>query len=71
MCQTSECGCGHPAHHAQAMVGHQWGCCAHGYSPRLFPTREEIIAQLEQYRKDLQAEVKGVEERLAEFKKTG
>jgi hypothetical protein len=71
MCQTSECGCGHPVHHAQAMVGHQWGCCAHGYPPRHFPTREEIIAQLEQYLKDLQAEAKGVEERLAEFKKTG
>lgn len=71
MCQTSECGCGHPAHHAPAMVGHQWGGCAHGYPSRHFPTREEIIAQLEQYLKDLQAEARGVEERLAEFKKTG
>jgi hypothetical protein len=29
------------------------------------------MAQLEQYLKDLQAEARGVEERLAEFKKTG
>jgi len=38
---------------------------------RRFPTREEIIAELEEYLKQLQAEVKGVEERIAEFRKGG
>jgi len=51
----------------------QWqhkGCCCHpGYGLRQFPTREEIIAQMEEYLKQLQAEVKGVEERLAQLRK--
>ena len=36
---------------------------------RRFFTREEIIAELEEYLTELRAEVKGVEERLAELKK--
>jgi hypothetical protein len=35
---------------------------------RRFPTREERIAWLEQYLKDLQAEAKAVEERIAELR---
>lgn len=35
---------------------------------RHFPTREERIACLEQYLKDLQAEAKAVEERIAELR---
>jgi hypothetical protein len=38
---------------------------------RRFPTREERIAWLEEYLKDLQAEVKAVEEHLAELKAAG
>jgi len=38
---------------------------------RRFPTREEITAELEEYLKQLQAEVKGVEEHIAEFQKSG
>jgi len=38
---------------------------------RRFPTREERIAWLEEYLKELQAEVKAVEERIAEMKAAG
>jgi hypothetical protein len=37
---------------------------------RRFPTKEEMIAEMEEYLKQLRAEVKGVEEHLAELKKT-
>jgi hypothetical protein len=40
-----------------------------GFRRRFIP-REEIIARLEEYLKQLQAETKGVGERLAELKKT-
>ncbi len=36
---------------------------------RRFPNREEIIGRLEEYLKQLQAEAKGVEERIAGLKK--
>jgi hypothetical protein len=35
-----------------------------------FPTREDMIAEMEEYLKQLQAETKGVEEHLADLKKT-
>jgi hypothetical protein len=38
---------------------------------RHFISREEIITRLEEYLKQLQAEAKGVEERIAEMKETG
>jgi hypothetical protein len=38
---------------------------------RHFISREEIVSQLEEYLKQLQAETKGVEERIAEMKKRG
>ncbi len=82
MCQESNygfgghqgyCGCGHHGHHGmreQWQYRHDW--CHHpGYGLRQFPTREEIIVQMEEYLKQLQAEAKGVEERLAEMKKEG
>jgi len=48
---------------------HHEGCCHPGHGLRRFPTREEMIAEMEEYLEQLRAEVKGVEERLAEFKK--
>lgn len=45
---------------------HHHGCC---YEVRHFPTREEMIEELEEYLEQLKAEVQGVEERLAELKK--
>lgn len=38
---------------------------------RHFLSRDEIIARLEEYQKQLQAEAKGVEEHIAELKKKG
>jgi hypothetical protein len=38
---------------------------------RRFPTRDERIARLEEYLKDLQAEAKAVEEHIAELKAVG
>ena len=80
MCQESNygfgghhryCGHGHPSHHGmREQWQHQHGCCCHpGYGLRRFPTREEIIAQMEEYLKQLQAEAKAVGEHLAELEK--
>jgi len=52
------------------MGHHYWGgCCAPGHPFRRFPTKEESVAQLKEYLKDLQAEAKGVEEHIAELRK--
>ena len=71
---------GHAWRHAERfMPPHLWGLaqdCGCGAGPwgpgfpfrRRFPTREERIAWLEQYLKELQAEAKAVEERIAELK---
>ena len=65
------CGFGHPGHHG--MREHwqqQQACCCHpGYGMRRFPTREEMIAQMEDYLKQLRAEAKGVEEHIVELRK--
>ncbi|MFW6102320.1 MAG: hypothetical protein ACOC6O_01515 [Chloroflexota bacterium] len=67
MCHQIEYGCGHPAHHVS---WHYYpGCCHPAHGVRQFPTKEEVIAWLEDYLGQLQAEAKGVEERLAEFRK--
>ena len=68
-----DCGCGHPSHHGvREQWQHQHGCCCHPeFGLRRFPTREEMVAQMEDYLKQLQAESKGVEERIAEFRKGG
>ena len=65
--------CGHGFHH-----GHHgyagWYCCTPaawgpGFPMRWrFPSREERIAWLEAYLKELQAEAKAVEERIAELR---
>ena len=44
------------------------GCHAGKSFSRRLATREERIARLEEYLKDLQAEARAVEERLAEMK---
>lgn len=61
-----ECCGGHGGHRR-----HDGECCRGGEGMpfrRHFSTREEQIAWLEEYLKELQAEAKGVEERLAELK---
>ena len=72
MCHPAGHDCGHHGHHTQPGTSHHnWGCCCTSGSPmRHFPTREEVTAQLEEYLKNLQAEAKGVEERLSELKKS-
>ena len=71
MCHQIDCGHPHSAHHGMSEHGyHPRGCCGtSGHGIRRFPTREEIITQLDEYLKQLQAEAKGVEERLAELRK--
>jgi hypothetical protein len=44
-------------------------CCHHVHGLGHFPTREEKIARMEEYLRQLQAEAKGVEERLSELRK--
>lgn len=70
MCHTGECGCGHQAHHVLQGRGHQQqSCCGGGFGRRRFFTREETITQLDEYLSSLKAEVKGLEEYIAELKK--
>jgi hypothetical protein len=79
--QGENCGCGgheHHGHHEQGMnrEGCHGGCNCGCHQPhrgmrfnRHFVSREEVITRLEEYLKQLQAEAKGVEERIAEMKK--
>ena len=51
---------------------HQGDGISHGHSGmmnRLFTSKEELIVKLEEYLKQLQAEVKGVKEHIAELNK--
>ena len=66
--------CGHGEFHGHH--GHGACCCqAGGFDEhpfrRHFPSREERIARLEVHLKDLQAEAKVVEDRIAEMKTAG
>ena len=67
---SGDCGCG--GHEPHGHHGCSCGCHQHhggmGFHRR-FVSREEIAARLEEYLKQLQAEAKGVEERIAELKK--
>jgi len=64
--------CEHEQHHGAPDFGwgHTCGCCGEGGQGfhRRFATREEKIARLEAYLKELQAEAKAVEEHLARLK---
>ena len=67
------CGCGGHSRHECGCGSHveSGGCCG-GRRPfgfrRRFTTREEEAAALEDYLKELEAETKGVRERLAEMR---
>lgn len=84
MCEHSHrhahggCGC-YMGGFERGMGRGEYGCCrgeggpGPGWEPRLrfhrrLSTREERITRLEEYLKDLQAEAKAVEERLARMK---
>ena len=65
------CGCGGHGHHAGRVHA---GCGCHEHQGgmgfrRRFISREEIAGRLEEYLRQLQAEAKGVEERISEIKK--
>lgn len=68
--------CGHAWQHdfhGHWEVWHCWGHIPWGFGfpfRRRFVTKEERIAWLEEYLKNLQAEVKAVEERIAELKRS-
>ena len=57
-CGSSGCGC-----------GCRCKCSGAGGFKRRYQTKAEQIAELEQYMKELKAEVKAVEEKLAELKR--
>ncbi|UCG54598.1 MAG: hypothetical protein JSV32_08500 [Dehalococcoidia bacterium] len=59
--RSCHCCCCHPG----AGMHHGHG----GMIKRHFTSKEEIIAKLEEYLKQLQSEAKGVEEHIAELKK--
>ena len=81
MYREEDCGCGghgqhHGKHYWERQEGHSrdCGCGCHQYHRgvgfhRRFVSREEAINNLEEYLKQLQAEAKGAEERIAELKK--
>ena len=70
MCHEIGCGCGQHGHHVgRGAVHHAGCCCAPAHHVRHFPTREEIVGQLEGYLESLRAQAKAIEERIAEFKK--
>jgi len=48
--------------------GHQ-GCCCEQALQRRYQTKEEQIAELENYLKDLKLETQAVEERLSDLRK--
>ncbi len=74
---------GHHGYPGWGRIHHGSGCCCrchcgcgwgsgwqhHGEFGRRFISKEEVIGQLEEYLKQLRAEAKGVEERIAELKK--
>jgi len=67
------CGCeGYPRQECGCGCHVESGCCCGGRYPfgfrRRFTTREEEAAALEDYLKELEAETKGVQERLAEVR---
>jgi hypothetical protein len=74
-----DCGCGGHGHHErQTGSAPHPGCTCACHQPqggagfrRRFISRQEVIDNLAEYLKQLQAEAKGVEERIAEMKKEG
>jgi len=67
-CEGS-CGCKGPCD-GHCQEGERHGCCCeHNRFHRRYQTRDEEIAGLETYLKDLKLEVQAVEERLADLRK--
>ena len=57
--------------HDHCCCGGDIACGQDRHFRRRFQTREERVARLEEYLRDLQSEAKAVEERIAELKAVG
>ena len=69
-CETGGRGRGHGMHGGHGHHGHHGSeCCCH--SGRHFITRAEQLAHLEEYRKQVELELKGVEEHIEMLKAHG
>jgi len=72
MYREEDCGCGGHGHHgmhgSRYYHGCSCGCGCFGHGHRRFFSKEEIIARLEDYLKELHAEATGVQERIAELR---
>ena len=74
MCGTSKCGCRSGCScdccgSCGCGCGCRCNCSGEGGFKRRYQTRAEQIAELEPYLKDLKAEVRAVEEKLADLKR--
>ena len=54
--------------HAHAFHYGYGHCCCHGGGVRRLPSRKEELSRLESYLKELQEEMRAVEERIKELK---
>ena len=71
MCETSKCGCRSGCSCdccGSCGCGSRCNCSGEGGLKRRYQTRAEQIAELEPYLKDLKAEARAVEEKLADLK---
>ena len=72
MCRTSKCRCGDGCRCGcceSCGCGCRCSCSGEGGFKRRYQTRAEQIAELEPYLKDLKAEVRAVEQKLADLKR--
>ena len=70
MYHQGNCGCEQHSHGGPGPSWHHGHCCCGQDTPhRRFPTKQEIKEELTEYLKQLKAEAKGVEERLADLEK--
>jgi hypothetical protein len=68
-CASNESG-HHQHHHGEGEHRHHHGSRQEHRFHRHFATRDERLTDMEVYLRDLQAEVKAVEEQIADLKKT-
>jgi hypothetical protein len=67
--QDQACDCEGKCAGTSCECGGECGCESGSHFPRRYQTKEEQIAELENYLKDLKLEVQAVEERLTDLRK--
>ncbi len=67
--QDQACDCEGKCNDNSCECGGGCGCESGNHFPRRYQTKEEQIAELESYLKDLKLEVQAVEERLTDLRK--